>query len=159
MLPEDRQEFLAQTTESLELNFLTLVLSFILLNGRELPQNLLKTRLSELGINMDGEHEELGSVPDLLQKFVRQLYLDQFKPDAMDDKVSYVWGKRSKVIFTEDSVIDFIVDVPNINRCTSWIQMGKRRIWLKPFERLLMVFNKLHSCVATFFTKRWNAVT
>lgn len=143
------------TEESAQLNFLTLVLSFITINGRELPQNLLKSRLSELEIDINGVHHELGSIPDLISKLVKHLYLDQYKPDPALDNYVFVWGKRSKVLFSEESIIQFVVDVPNVInvRCMDWTVRERGKIWLKVSKRLPMVFREFSlefHCNSTF---------
>ena len=107
----DRRDWLLDTEETATLNFLTIVLGFIYINSREMPQETLKSRLIELGFDYNTTYEDLGLIPDLLQKLVKSLYLDMFKPDSAEDRYVFVWGKRSKVLFSYESVTEFIVDV------------------------------------------------
>jgi hypothetical protein len=110
--PEEREQVVRWSDkETQEMKLLMIVLSLILGHGRSIPEETLRNFLQKLGIDMEGESEYFGQVGDAFKTLLSQGYLGKYKNDPRDEQYVYVWGPRSKVLFSESSVIDFMVSV------------------------------------------------
>ncbi|KAJ2995913.1 Melanoma-associated antigen D2 [Globomyces sp. JEL0801] len=72
--------------------------------------NSLKIYLNRLNIDLDGKSEIFGEMPVVMKTFLRQGYLDSTNGNE-DNEIYYYWGPRSKVLYTEEDMIDFIVQM------------------------------------------------
>jgi hypothetical protein len=48
---------------------------------------------------------------ECFKRLLNQGYLTKFKPDPREEQQVYLWGPRSKALFTEEKVIEFMVSV------------------------------------------------
>jgi hypothetical protein len=140
--PEERATFICwPDKEEIQMSFLVMLMSLIYAHGRMIPHDSLSALLLRLDINIEGTHDDLGSIPDLISKFIKQGYLDKYRPDSRDEKFVYVWGPRANVVFTEKAITEFIVNVSESDcRCMIWIRMKRKEYWLPILPGLLMEF-------------------
>lgn len=94
-------------TETENMNFLTLILALIYGHGKSMPHETLKVFMSKLELDLDGNNDYYGSVPEVMTLFIKQGYLDKYKEEGKEDFV-YCWGPRSKALYTEDSITEYI---------------------------------------------------
>ena len=72
----------------------------------------LQVHMKRLGLDQKEKHETFGDIETQLLRFMKQGYLDRIKVGRGDNEIiSYVWGPRAKVEFTEDLLIRFMTDV------------------------------------------------
>lgn len=94
--------------ETEQMSFLTIVLSLILCHSHQLSHRTLASYLkkidNELNIDKAPWDEEIKAL-------VTMGYLDRFKIKATDDDDSYTWGTRSKILYSQESIVEFIADV------------------------------------------------
>ncbi|KAI8897111.1 MAGE family-domain-containing protein [Globomyces pollinis-pini] len=96
--------------ESKLMNLLTVILSIIYSYGHSITHDSLKIYLNRLNIDLDGKSEIFGEMPVVMKTFLRQGYLDSTNGNE-DNEIYYYWGPRSKVLYTEEDMIDFIVQM------------------------------------------------
>lgn len=84
--------------------FLTITLSLILTSGKKLYHQALNSLLRKIDSSLDIDKE----YKEIIDKFCSLGYLDKFKIDPRDEDVVYIWGTRSKILYTEESVIKFM---------------------------------------------------
>lgn len=70
----------------------------------------MKDFLEKMEVDLEAKSEEFGDMKELLSLWLRQGYLVRIAAQPQTPE-HIVWGPRSKILFTEEKIADFMVRV------------------------------------------------
>jgi hypothetical protein len=108
-------------TEGMQL--LIIILSIIYAHGRCIMHDSLSTMMKRVDVDINTK-----VMSDLIGVFIKQGYLDKFK-EKNDEEYTFVWGPRSKILFPESLMIEFMLSVRSLFLCRC-IQMQIKKSWI-----------------------------
>ncbi|XP_062522202.1 melanoma-associated antigen D2-like [Corticium candelabrum] len=99
-----------------ELGLLSVILALIFMNHGSIDEPRLWHVLMSLQIEKCVNHEVFGQVHKLMDKFVKQLYLDSRKVTEGDAKhTAYEWGARAKEELDPEIILNFVADMQGVD--------------------------------------------
>ena len=96
--------------EAAYVGFYTMLISLIVLSGGELSDMKLRRHLGRMNA---GQNLPMDKTENVLQKLVRQAYLDKVveKSDGEEDAVTWCIGSRAKIEIPPQSIAAFVTEV------------------------------------------------